>query len=102
MNEFPNDALILNINKNKFENYFSNIPKLKGKLQALLEKKLKNLKEKYNLDNPIKSDKWMDLQDEVFPSFELDKYIKVDHTEIRDAFFSIFISIFKNYSKFIS
>jgi hypothetical protein len=98
LNEFPNDALILNINKNRFENYFSNIPKLKGKLQALLEKKLKNLKEKYGLDNPIKSDKWMDLQDEAFPSFELDNYIKVDHTEIREAFFSIFISIFKNYS----
>jgi len=101
LNEFPNDALILNINKNRFENYFSNIPKLKGKLQALLEKKLKNLKEKYGLDNPIKSEKWMDLQDEAFPSFELDNYIKVDHTEIREAFFSIFISIFKNYSKFI-
>ena len=101
LNEFPNDALILNINKNRFENYYSSIPKLKGKLQALLEKKLKNLKEKYNLDNPIKSDKWMDLQDEVFPSFELDKYIKVDHTEIRDAFYSIFISIFKNYTKFL-
>ena len=101
LNEFPNDAIILNINKNKFENYFNTIPKLKGKLQALLEIKLKNLKEKYGLDNPIKSEKWMDFQDEVSPSFELDKYTKVDHTEIRDAFYSIFISMFKNYSKFL-
>jgi len=101
LNEFPNDAIILNINKNRFENYFSKIPKLKGKLQATLEKKLRQLKEKYLLDNPIKSDKWMDYQDEAFPSFELDKHIEVDTTEIRDAFYSIFISIFKNYNKFL-
>ena len=39
LNEFPNDAIILNINKNRFENYFSTIPRLKGKLQAILENK---------------------------------------------------------------
>ena len=101
LNEFPNDALILNINKNKFENYFSTIPKLKGKLQAILENKLRKLKEKYLFDNPIKSEKWMDFQDEAFPSFELDKKVKVDTTEIRDAFYSVFISMFKNYNKFL-
>ena len=101
LNEFPNDALILNINKNKFENYYSTIPKLKGKLQAILENKLRKLKEKYLLDNPIKSEKWMDFQDEAFPSFELDKHVKVDTTEIRDAFYSVFISMFKNYNKFL-
>ena len=101
LNDFPNDALILNINQNKFENYFSAIPKLKGKLQAVLENKLRKLKEKYLLDNPVKSDKWMDYQDEAFPSFELDQHNKIDTTEIRDAFYSVFISIFKNYDKFI-
>ena len=101
LNEFPNDAIILNINKNKFENYFSSIPKLKGKLQAILENKLRKLKEKYFLDNPIKSEKWMDFQDEAFPSFELEQKVKVDTTEIRDAFYSVFISIFKNYNKFL-
>ena len=101
LNEFPNDAIILNINKNKFENYYNSIPKLKGKLQASLEKKLRLLKEKYQIDNPIKSDMWMDYQDNAFPTFELDKHIEIDHREIRETFYSIFISIFKNYDKFI-
>ena len=101
LNDFPNDALILNINENKFENYFSTLPKLKGKLQAILENKLRKLKEKYLLDNPIKSEKWMDYQDEAFPSFELENNNKIDTTEIRDVFYSVFISIFKNYNKFI-
>ena len=101
LNEFPNDAIILNINKNRFENYFSTIPRLKGKLQAILENKLRKLKEKYLFDNPIKSEKWMDFQDEAFPSFELEQKVKVVTTEIRDAFYSVFISIFKNYDKFL-
>ena len=101
LNDFPNDAIILNINKNKFENYFSTIPKLKGKLQAILESKLRKLKEKYLLDNPIKSEKWMDFQDEAFPSFELEQKVQVDTTEIRDAFYSVFLSMFKNYNKFL-
>ena len=101
LNEFPNDSIILNINKNRFENYFSAVPRLRGVLYNVLEKKLKILKEKYNLDNPIKSEKWMDFQDEVFPSFELDRPIKTDTTEIRDAFYNVFISMFKNYDKFL-
>ena len=101
LKDFPNDALILNINTNRFENYYSQIPKLKGKLQAILEKKLKDLKKNYNFDNPVNADKWMDYQDEAFPSFELDRHIKVDTTEIRDAFYSVFIAMFKNYNKYI-
>ena len=101
LNDFPSDALILNINKNKFENYFSPIPKLKGKLQAVLEKKLKDLKKNYNLDNPVNPDKWMDFQDEVTPSFELDPHKEIDTTELRDAFYNVFTSMFKNYNKYI-
>ena len=101
LNDFPNDALILNINKNKFENYFSPIPKLRGKLQAVLEKKLKDLKKNYNLDNPVNPDKWMDFHDEVNPTFELDHHIKIDTTELRDAFYNVFIVMFKNYNKYI-
>ena len=101
LNDFPDDALILNINGNKFENNFSQIPKLRGNLQAVLEKKLKKLKEKYNFDNPVNADKWMDYQDEAFPSFELDQHIRVDSTEIREAFYTVFISMFKNYNKYI-
>ena len=101
LNDFPSDALILNINKNRFENYFSPIPKLRGKLQAVLEKKLKDLKKNYNLDNPVNPDKWMDFQDEVTPSFELDPHKEIDTTELRDAFYNVFTSMFKNYNKYI-
>ena len=102
LNDFPNDALILNINENRFENYYNQIPKLRGRLQQILERKLKDLKEKYYFDNPIDADKWMDFQDEANPSFELNKKgIDVDVSEIRDAFYSVFISMFKNYEKFI-
>ena len=101
LNDFPSDALILNINKNKFENFFSPLPKIRGKIQAVFEKKLRQLKEKYNIDNPVNPDKWMDFQDEVIPSFELDKHKKIDTTEIRDAFYNVFIAMFKNYNKYI-
>ena len=101
LNDFPTDALILNINKNEFENNFSQIPRLSGKLNAILEKKYKNLKEKYNLGNPANSDKWMDFQDAPFPTFELDNHTKIDTTEIRDIFYNVFITMFKNYKKFI-
>ena len=101
LNDFPTDALILNINKNRFENNFSQIPRLSGKLNAVLEKKLKHLKEKYNLDNPVNSDKWTDFQDEPFPSFELDNRVKIDSTEIRHVFYNVFIYMFKDYNKFI-
>ena len=101
LNDFPSDALILNINKNRFENYFSPIPKIKGKLQAVLEKKLKELKKNYNLDNPVNPDKWMDFQDEVSPTFILEPHTKIDTTELRDAFYNVFTSMFKNYNKYI-
>ena len=101
LNDFPDDALILNINENRFENNFTQIPQLRGNLHNILQKKLLILKENYNFDNPVNSDKWINYQDEVFPSFELDKHIKVDSTKIRDAFYSVFISLFNNYTKYI-
>ena len=101
LNDFPSDALILNINKNKFENYVNPVPKLRGKLQAVLEKKLRNLKEEYNFINTKDSQKWMDFQDEVTPSFELDDYNRIDTSKIRDVFYNVFISMFKNYNKYI-
>ena len=101
INDFPNDALILNINANRFENYYNHIPKLTGKLNSILEKKLKTLKEKYGIDDPKNARQWMDFQDEPKPSFELDPYTKIDTTEIRDAFYNVFIAMFKNYNKFM-
>ena len=58
MNEIPDDglSLIININKNCFENYREEIPKLTGKLKMVLEKKIKNLKEKYNIEKPERTD----------------------------------------------
>ena len=100
LNELPNDALILNINKNRFENYYEKMPKLPGKINLVLEKKLAKLKEKYAIDNPINVDKWMDYQDEVTPAFELEKHLKIDTTEIRDVFYDVFVHIFKNYLKY--
>ena len=52
INELPDDGLIINIEKNCLENYRQEIPKLTGKLKVILDKKLKNLKEKYQIENP--------------------------------------------------
>ena len=101
LNDFPKDSLILNINSNKFENYYNHIPKLTGRLNSILEKKLKFLKEKYGIDDPKDSKKWMDYQDEPLPLFILGPYTKIDTTEIRDVFYNVFISMFKNYNKFM-
>ena len=99
--EIPNDGLILNINKNCFENYREEIPKLTGKLKAVLEKKLKQLKEKYKIEKPTDSDKWMDYLDEAEPKNVPENYNKIDCGEIRDVFYDVFIHMFKNYSKYI-
>ena len=101
LNDLPDDSLIININKNCFENYREEIPKLTGKLKAVLEKKLKQLKEKYKIDKPMDSDKWMDYLDEAEPKNVPENYNKIDCGEIRDVFYDVFIHMFKNYSKYI-
>ena len=100
--EIPNDGLILNINKNCFENYNKDniLPELPSKLQNKLEKKLLKIKEKYLDEHPINVSKYISYQDEVFPVNEIKQLPKINFLEIRDAFYNIFIHIFKNYEKF--
>ena len=100
LDDFPSDALILNINKNQFQSHFSQIPKFRGKLNAFIESKFKDIK-KSNIYNPKISEKWMDFQDEVYPMFELENKNEINIPEIRDSFYNIFIHIFKNYKKYI-
>ena len=101
VNELPEDSLIINIDKNCFENYREEIPKLTGKLKVFLEKKLNKLKEKYQIEKPIDSKIWMEYLDEVNPKIIPENIIKIDCGEIRDVFFDVFIHMFKNYQKYI-
>ena len=102
LNEIPDDglSLIININKNCFENYREEIPKLTGKLKMVLEKKIKNLKEKYNIEKPERTDEWMDYLDAVEPKEKPENLINIDGAEIREVFYDVFIHMFKNYLKY--
>ena len=101
--EIPDDGLILNIDKNCFEKYNNQniLPPLPPKLQNRLEKSLIKIKEKYLDDYPINIKEYINYQDEAFPHYELERYPKINTFEIRDAFYNIFIQIFKNYEKFL-
>ena len=101
--EIPKDALVLNIDKNYLENYNSEnyLPLLPQKLHNKLEKSLIKIKEKYLDEFPINVKEYINYQDEVLPHYELDKIPQMDILEIRDAFYNIFIHIFKNYQKFM-
>ena len=102
INELPQDSLILNVNKNCFENYKDKLPLMPSKLNKILFNKLSKLKEQYNLDNPIYVDNWLFNQDEALIYLSPDNLLfpKIDTCEIRDTFFSFFLAMFKNYDKF--
>ena len=102
VNDLPADSLIININKNCFENYREEIPKLTGKLKVFLDKKLTKLMEKYKIDKPEDTDKWMNYLDDVNPKEIPEDVNKIDCGEIRDVFYEVFIQMFKNYSKYIN
>lgn len=104
LNELPNDSLILNIDKNCFENYNERVPPLPPKLNKILMNKLMKLKEQYNLDNPQYVEKWIFNLEEAILYLGPDTLIfpKIDTSEIRDAFFNVFINMFKNYEKHFS
>ena len=104
INEIPDDglSLIINVNKNCFENYREEIPKLTGKLKMVLEKKIKNLKEKYEIEKPERSDEWMDYLDAVEPKQLPEKVNTIDCAEIREIFYDVFIHMFKNFSKYFN
>ena len=76
--------------------------KLTGKLKAILEKKLKNLKENFRIQNPTDTDKWMDYLDEVEPKEIPENINVIDCGEIRDVFYDVFIQMFKNYKKYFN
>ena len=102
LEEIPNDGLILNIDKNCFENYNNEniIPELPIKLKNKLGKGLLRIKEKYINDYPINKKEYINYQDEAFPHYELKKIPKINFLEIKDVFYKILVNIFKNYEKF--
>ena len=104
INELPQDSLILNVNKNCFENYKEKLPPLPQKLIKPLMNKLFKLKEQYKIDNPINVENWISNQDEALIYLGPDTLLfpKIDTCEIRDAFYSFFLAIFKNYEKYLS
>ena len=102
LNEIPNDSLILNINKNCFENYVEKLPPLPNKLNKILMNNLMKLKNEYDLDNPQYVEKYFNYQDEalLYLNDEISLFPKINISEIRDAFYSFFLSMFKNYDKY--
>ena len=104
INELPTDSLILNINKNCFENYKEKIPPLPPKLNKILMTKLNKLKEQYDLDNPHYIEKIIFNSEEavIYLDPEIALFPKIDTSEIRDAFYNVFIVMFKNYEKYFS
>ena len=102
LNDLPDDGIIININKNCLENYREEIPKLTGKLKVFLDKKLAKLMEKYKIDKPVDSDKWMDYLDNVNTKEIPENANKIDCGDIRDVFYEVFIQMFKNYQKYIN
>ena len=102
INELPQDGLILNINKNCFENYKEKLPPLPSKLNKILMSKLLKLKDQYKLDNPINTESWISNQEEALIYLGPDTLLfpKIDTCEIRDAFYSFFLALFKNYEKY--
>ena len=104
INEIPDDglSLIINVNKNCFENYRQEIPKFTGKLKMVLEKKIKNLKEKYNIEKPERTDEWMDYLDSLEPKEKPHNFVDIDGAEIRQVFYDVFFQMFKNYSKYFN
>ena len=102
LNEIPNDSLILNINKNCFENYMEKLPPLPSKLNKILMNNLMKLKKEYDLDNPQYVEKWFNYQDEamLYLTEELSLFPKINISEIRDAFYMFFLGMFKNYEKY--
>ena len=98
--DLPNDAIILNVDKNRFENYLEKLPKIPGNLKNYLVKKLNKIKPKYNIDCPKDVKFIMDSLDYVSP-LQMDvKKIVIDSSEIRDIFYDFFIHLFKNYEKY--
>ena len=104
INELPTDSLILNINKNCFENYKEKIPPLPPKLNKILMTKLNKLKEQYDLDNPHYVEKIIFNLEEavIYLGPDISLFPKIDTSEIRDAFYNVFIAMFKNYEKYFS
>ena len=104
INELPQDSLILNVNKNCFENYKEKLPPLPPKLNKILLSKLSKLKAQYKLDNPINTENWIANQDEALIYLGPDTLLfpKIDTCEIRDAFYSVFLAMFKNYGNYFS
>ena len=102
LNEIPNDSLILNINKNCFENYMEKLPPLPSKLNKILMNNLMKLKNEYDLDNPQYIEKWFKYQDEamLYLNDELSLFPKINISEIRDSFYIFFLGMFKNYEKY--
>lgn len=104
VDSLSNDFLVVNLNKNCFEKYVDVIPPLPQKFQKILMSKLNRLKEISNLDNPENLDKWIFQQEEAIIYLGPDTMLfpQIDTNEIRDAFYSVFIAMFKNYKKFFS
>lgn len=99
LDDLPDDGLIININKNCFEKYGEEIPRLTGKLKTVLDNKINKLKEKYQIEKPAQTDIWMDYLDEISPKNIPENVNKIDPGDIRDAF-DVFVHMFKNYTKY--
>ena len=65
-----------------------------------MEKRIKNLKEKNNIEKIEHSDEWMDYLDTIENKERPRNLNAIDGGEIREVFYDVFINMFKNYGKY--
>ena len=104
LDEIPDDglSLIININKDCLENNKIEMPKLTGKLKMILDKRIKNFREKYMIGKPERTDIWMDYLDAMESKEKPENLNTIDCTDIREIFYDVFIHMFKNYDKYFN
>jgi hypothetical protein len=101
ISEFPPDSIIMDLDKNKVENYSDKLPKLPVKLYTNMSKRLEKALCEFNREDENRKSKVM-FAEEVFNfSEDLSEGVgRFNTPEIRDIFYEFFVIMFKNHEKY--
>jgi hypothetical protein len=99
--EFPSDAIIIDLDKNKTENYNDKLPKLPNKLYSNMIKRLEKTLVDFDRNDESRRSKVLYAED-IFNFSEefLEVREKFNTADIRDIFYEFFVLMFKNYEKY--
>ena len=101
--EFPTDAIIMDLDKNKIENYNDKLPKLPNKLYSNMIKRLEKTLSDFNRNDENRRNKVLYAEDVFGYSEEFTEVReKFNTAEVRDIFYEFFVLMFKNYEKYFS